>query len=87
MCTLHYGDERLAMYVDSVQRTDRVTVERIVNEIVRWGTSPDRAAEIVGDILDRAPRAISAAREETEGVPEDLATTIERRLVQLRASD
>jgi serine/threonine-protein kinase HipA len=87
MCTLHYGDDRLAMYVDSVQRTDRVTAGRIVNEIVRWGTSPNRAAEIVSDILDRAPRAISAAREETEGVPEDLATTIERRLAQMRASD
>jgi serine/threonine-protein kinase HipA len=86
-CTLHYGDDRLAMYVDSVQRTDRVAAERIVNEIVRWGTSPDRAAAIVGDILDRAPRAISAAREETEGVPDDLAATIERRLAQLRASD
>jgi len=86
MCTLHYGDDRLAMYVDSVQRTDRVAAPRIVNEIVRWGMSPGRAAEIVSDILDRAPAAIAAAREETGGVPDDLVATIEQRLAQLRAS-
>lgn len=84
MCTLHYGDDRLAMYVDSVQRTDRVTAERIVNEAARWGMSPNRATEIVADLLDRAPAAIAAAREETGGVPDDLFATIERRLAQLR---
>jgi serine/threonine-protein kinase HipA len=83
--TLYYGDDRLAMYVDSVQRTDRVTSQRVVNEIVRWGMSPDRAAEIVDDILDRAPGALAAARDETEGVPDDLIATIERRLTQMRA--
>ncbi len=86
MCTLHYGDDRLAMYVDSVQRTDRVTAERIVNEAVRWGMPPSRAAEIVGDLLDRAPGAIAAAREETEGAPKDLVVMIEQRLAQLRAA-
>ncbi len=86
MCTLHYGDNRLAMYVDSVQRTDRVTRERIVDEAVRWGMSPDHAAGIVGDLLDRAPAALAAAREETEGVPADLVATIERQLAQLRAA-
>lgn len=86
ICTLHYGDDRLAMYVDSVQRTDRVTTERIVNEAIRWGLSPTAAGEIVGDLLERAPGAIAAAREETEGVPDDLATTIERQLAQLRAA-
>lgn len=43
--------------------------------------------EIAGDLLERAPGAIVAAREETEGVPDDLAAAIERRLAQLRASD
>lgn len=85
MCTLHYGDDRLAMYVDCVQRTDRVSAERIVNEAIRWAMSPSRAAEIVDDLLDRAPGAIAAAREETEGVPEDLVATIERQLTRLRA--
>ena len=74
------------MYVDSVQRTDRVTAQRIVNEIVRWGVSPAAADRIVGDLLERAPGAIAAAREETGGVPGDLVATIERRLAQLRAA-
>lgn len=83
MNTLHYGDNRLAMYVDSVQRTDRVTARRIVNEAVGWGLSPARAAEIVGDLLEKAPAAMAAAREETDGVPDKLVSTIERQLAQL----
>ncbi len=86
MCTLHYGDDRLAMYIDSVQRTDHVTRERILNETVRWGMSPGRAAEILDDLLDRVPAALAAAREETEGVPADLVATIERQLMQLGGS-
>lgn len=86
MCTLHYGDNRLAMYVDSVQRIDRVTSQRIVDEIVRWGLSPATATQIVGDLLDRAPEAILAAREETAGVPDDLVATIEQQLRQLRSA-
>lgn len=86
MCTRHYGDDRLAMYVDSVQRIDRVTSQRIVNETVRWGLSRTRAVDIVGDLLDRAPGAIAAAREETAGVPDDLVKSIEQRLARLRAA-
>ncbi len=86
MCTLHYGDDRLAMYVDSVQRADRVTTQRIANEIVRWGLPSTRAAEIVDDLLDRAAGAIAAAREETEGVPDELIATIERQLENARTA-
>lgn len=86
MCTRYYGDDRLAMFVDSVQRTDRVTAERVVNEAIRWGMSPNRATEIVGDLLERALGAIALARDETESAPEDLVTTIEHRLAQLRAA-
>ena len=32
MCTLAFGDDRLAMYIDDVRRTERVTTERLVNE-------------------------------------------------------
>ena len=35
ICTLYYGDDQLAMYIDNVHRMDRVTVERIVNEAVQ----------------------------------------------------
>ena len=37
LCTQHYGDNRLAMYIDDVRRTDRVTEDRIVTEAKRWG--------------------------------------------------
>lgn len=87
MSTLHYGDDRLAMYVDSVQRTDHVTAQRIANEAVRWGVSRQLATEIVSDLLDRAPAALTAAREETAGVPDDLISTVERQLAQLRSAD
>jgi len=87
MCTLHYGDDRLAMYIDNVHRTDRVTVERIVNEAVSWGMGRAGTAEIVQDLLERAPAAIAAARDETSEVPEGIVNTVERQLVQLRTSD
>lgn len=83
--TLHYGDNRLAMYVDSVQRTDRVTGSRIVNEAIRWGLPRERAADLVSDLLERAPGAIAAAREEVEGLPPELISTVERQLTQLRS--
>jgi serine/threonine-protein kinase HipA len=87
MCTLHYGDDKLAMYIDNVHRTDRVTVERIVNEGVSWGMGRAGAAEIVQDLLDKAPGAIASARDETKGVPEAIVSTVERQLVQLQSSD
>ncbi len=86
MCTLHYGDDRLAMYIDNVHRTDRVTVERIVNESLRWGMGRAAAAEIVQDLLDRAPAAIVASRDETDGVPKEIVSSVERQLTQLRSS-
>jgi serine/threonine-protein kinase HipA len=87
MCTLHYGDRRLAMYVDTVQRTDRVTAERIANEAVRWGMSRNRAAATIGDILARAPAAMATAREQTPGLPPELFATIESQLAQLRSAE
>lgn len=86
MCTQHYGDDRLAMYIDTVQRTSRVTAARIANEAVRWGMSRERASGTIGDILERAPAAMAAAREETDGVPEKMIDTIERQLNQLRTA-
>ena len=86
MCTLRYGDDRLAMYIDNVHRTDRVTVEWIVNESVRWGMGRTAATEIVQDLVDRAPAAIAAARHETSGLPEEIVSTVERQLAQLRSS-
>jgi serine/threonine-protein kinase HipA len=83
--TLVYGDDRLAMYVDNVQRTNRVTADRIVNEAARWGLSRGRASEIIAEILDRAPAAAQAARDETEGVPASVLEVVDSQLAQLRS--
>jgi serine/threonine-protein kinase HipA len=83
--TLVYGDDRLAMYVDNVQRTNRVTADRIVNEAARWGLSRGRASEIIAEILDRAPAAAQAARDETEGVPAGVLKVVDSQLAQLRS--
>jgi serine/threonine-protein kinase HipA len=84
-CTLYYTDDRLAMYIDNIHRTNRLTVERIVNEAVRWGMSRDRATEVVVNLLERAPGALSLAREQTEGVPAELVATVKAQLKQLRS--
>jgi serine/threonine-protein kinase HipA len=83
MSTVTYGDDQLAMYVDDVRRTDRVTAERIVNEAVTWGMSRRRAADVVEDVLARAPAAAEAARRETRDLPATVSDTVDSQLVQL----
>lgn len=85
LCTLHYGIDRLAMYIDNVRHTDRVTQRRITNEAVNWGMPRSRAMAIVADILDRAPDAIAAARDETDGLPDDVTNTVMAQLQRLRS--
>jgi serine/threonine-protein kinase HipA len=87
MCTLYYGDDQLAMNVDNVHRANRLTVERIVNEAERWGVPRTRATEIVVDVLEKAPAAIVAARDETAGVPKTLVSTVGAQLKQLRSAE
>ena len=75
MSTLRDGVEYLAMYVDGVQRLDRVTGARVINEAARWGMSRETAAGIVGDLVSRVPQAIELATNETPDlVPEVLDT-------------
>jgi serine/threonine-protein kinase HipA len=85
MCTLNYGDDRLAMYIDNIHRTDRLTAGRIVNEAVRWGMSRDRSTEVVVNLLEKAPGALGLAREETKGVPAALVAMVKGQLKQLRS--
>lgn len=85
MCTRYYGDDRLAMYIDNIHRTDRLTVVPIVNEAVRWGMSRERATEVVLNLLEKAPAALGLAREETEGVSAKLVATVKDQLKQLRS--
>jgi serine/threonine-protein kinase HipA len=84
MCTLAYDDDRLAMYVDDVHRTNRVTAERLVNEGASWGLPRLRCEEIVTDILDRARDAIEAARDDTSGIPESIVSVVAGQLAQLQ---
>ena len=81
--TLYPLDNKLAMYVDSVQKADRVTADRIVNEATRWGMRRGRVEEIVADSLDRLPAAVSAAADEVNGVPPGLLELVVQRVDQL----
>jgi serine/threonine-protein kinase HipA len=83
LCTSFYEQHRLALYIDSVQRTDRVTRTRIINEAVSWGVAPERASEIVDDLLQRIPDALDRAGEETPNVPGALLTCVRRHFEQI----
>ncbi|MBV8160429.1 MAG: type II toxin-antitoxin system HipA family toxin [Acidimicrobiia bacterium] len=85
LSTMHYGDDRLAMYIDDVRRTSRVTADRIINEAVAWGIVRRRAAEVVDDLLDRTPAAALSAQEDTDSVPTEIPQIIDRQFRQLRA--
>jgi pyrroline-5-carboxylate reductase len=63
-----------------------MTVERIANESLKWGMSAERATTIILDLLEGAPAAIAASRDETEGVPDEMVSTIEGQLAQLLTS-
>ncbi|HUB35399.1 MAG TPA: type II toxin-antitoxin system HipA family toxin [Solirubrobacteraceae bacterium] len=80
---LYPVDDHLAMYVDTVQRADRVTAERLVNEAAGWGMRRQRAEEIVGDLLERLPAALVAAAEETTDAPADLVALVGSRVDRL----
>lgn len=86
MSTLYYGDDRLAMYIDAVQRTRRVTADRILDEAARWGLAKRRAAAIVADILDRTPAAVLLAAAETESLPGEIPEIVGQQLDQLRSA-
>jgi hypothetical protein len=76
MSTLIYGDERLAMYVDNVRRTNHVTGERLLNEIASWGISRSTGTEIIEEVLDQVGEATERAKDETAGVPSDLLAVV-----------
>jgi serine/threonine-protein kinase HipA len=80
---LYPVDDRLAMYVDTVQKADRVTAARIVAEAVSWGLRRELAAEIVSDVLRRLPAAIQKAAEETPDVPDEFIQLVASRTARL----
>lgn len=86
MSTLFYGDDRLAMPIDNVHRTNRVTVERILDEAATWGLSRARANDIVGELLAAIPKAAERAADETPGLPPEIREIIAAQLDRLRAT-
>jgi serine/threonine-protein kinase HipA len=78
--------DRLAMYVDTVQRSDGVTDARVVAEAARWGIGRAGAAEIVADTLERLPGAVTGVAEETAGVPEALVELVLGRVRRLASA-
>jgi serine/threonine-protein kinase HipA len=87
MTTLVYGDDRLAMYVDGVQRTVRVTRERILNEAASWGMPRAVAAGVVDDLVARAPEAVARAAADVPGLPDEFPKTVRSQLHNLRRYD
>jgi serine/threonine-protein kinase HipA len=85
MSTLIYQDDRLAMFIDGVHRTERATVTRIVNEAAHWGMSRRRAGEIVLGLLDRFEGAVQAAAEQTPGVPEAILDVCREQLTMVKS--
>lgn len=86
MSTVFYGDERLAMYIDSVQRTQRVTADRILNEAARWGLARRHASKIIADIIERTPDAVALAAAETPSLPAEIPAIIDGQLAQIRSA-
>jgi serine/threonine-protein kinase HipA len=84
LSTLTYGDDRLAMYIDNVHRTNRVTFERLINEAATWGLSRARAEEILNDLLTRIPEAVKRAKSATPGTPAELLEIVGTQLDALR---
>lgn len=86
MSSLYYNDDRLAMYIDDVRRTNRVSGDRLANEAMSWGIPRVRAVEIIKDLLVRAPSAIEASREETIGTPKEIVKLVEQQIDLLGSS-
>jgi serine/threonine-protein kinase HipA len=76
-------DDKLAMYVDNVQKADRVSAQRIVNEATSWGMSRGVAEGIVADLIERLPAATLQAGEKVI-VPANLRKLVEGRVERLR---
>lgn len=86
ICTLVYGDDELAMYIDNVHRINRVTADRIINEAEAWGLARRRAVGVITGLLEAAPAALQAARDETPGVPDVVIAVVQSQLDRLRES-
>lgn len=72
-----YGDHRLAMKIDGEPRMDRVTAQRLLDEVAAWGLRRPSATEIVRDLLERTPDAADAAGADVPDAPAALRPHID----------
>jgi serine/threonine-protein kinase HipA len=86
ICTLIYGDARLAMAIDNVRRTDRVTTPRLINEAVAWGLPRAKAIEIVAALLAAVPEAVARAAAQTPDLPEQIPALVAAQRDRVMAS-
>ena len=84
MSTFFYGDDRLAMCIDDIRRTNRVTTQRILNEASSWGLARRTAEEILHDLLAAVPDAVQKAAAETPGLPAEIPAIVASQLDRLR---
>ena len=84
MSTLFYGDDRLAMHIDNIRHTNRVTVDRIVNEAAAWGVSRATAKAIVSELLANIPEAAERAADDTPGAPQEIRKIITDSVARLK---
>jgi serine/threonine-protein kinase HipA len=83
LSTFMYGDDRLALYIDNVRRTDQMTLDRLLNEAATWGLSQSTSAKIVTDLLARLPDAVERAAKETDA-PEEILEIVAAQLDRLQ---
>ena len=83
--TLHYVDGGLAMYINDVRKTSKVTRDLLINEAVSWGMREESARLIVSDLNERAPEAMERARDETPGLPDGILRVAQSQRTRLAA--
>jgi len=84
MSTLYYGLNDLATYVDKIRRIDRVTGDRLINEMTSWGLPRASVIDLVTDLLEAVPDAVALAAVETPGLPYQIPDLVGKQLANLR---
>jgi serine/threonine-protein kinase HipA len=84
MSTLYYGLDELAMCVDNIRKIDRITGDRLVNEVASWGMPRESVIELVTNLLDAVPDAVAQAAIETPGLPPQIPDLVRSQLANLR---
>ena len=82
-----YGDARLAMKIDGEARMDRVSAERVLDEAATWGLRRAAALEVVEELLERVPEAVSAAEADVSDAPAALGPLIDGVRAGLKGHD